>query len=105
MTRRVLFQIVVILLLVAPLALAASDSPRVVGRVMSVDDHARTFVVQDDRNKQWSFSWGSDTVFLTRPRQGMRVRVTFETISAGSHVAKRVGVPKNSPRRVLDPGA
>ena len=99
MTRRILLQIIVALLLVTPLALAAEDR-QVIGKVVSIDDSTRTFVLLDDQQKRWTFNWGQDTVFLTRPREGLRLRVMFETVPGGTHVVKRVGVPKDSRRRI-----
>ena len=70
------------------------DGDVLIGDVRSVDDKVKTFNLVDNTGKEWTVTWDDQTSFLTRPRVGLKMKVTIEGTADSSRtlVATRVGM-------------
>ena len=80
-------------------AAGARDGDVLRGQVQSIDDEAKTFTLMDDAGKEWTVQWDDRTAFLTRPRVGLKMKVTIEGKAGPTRtvLATRVGKAEKTP--------
>ena len=95
---RLVLLLVMASIAVSPL-LASLPGARVTGTVIEVEEDDKRFVLREAGGQRHELRWNRGTAMLTRPQEGLRMRVHYVTDDEGRKVARRIGKADKPSRR------
>ena len=99
--KRMLTTTAVVALLCAGVALAGQTKPMstpepgwVKGTISAWDESAKTMTVKDEKGKEWTFAWNTETKTMGTPKVGEMVELKYRKEKDGHTLATHVYVGK-----------